>query len=171
MHPSRSFATPSRGAALRVERVTQLPDGFAELAADAQGDGQRMLEVLRQDWDAAALQRLRFDQPGEALLAAHLGGALVGLCGLTRDPYLRGVAAGRVRRLYVRRASRGIGAGAGLVAAVAAEAAAFGYARLRVRSPPSAFRFYEGCGFLRLVGQTAATHARPLSREWPAGTP
>ena len=34
------------------------------------------------------------------------GNALVGICGLTRDPYVPQDLVGRVRRLYVRRASR-----------------------------------------------------------------
>uniref|UniRef100_UPI0022EA40E6 GNAT family N-acetyltransferase n=1 Tax=Falsiroseomonas oryzae TaxID=2766473 RepID=UPI0022EA40E6 len=102
---------------LVLARVTNLPDGFEELAADAQADGVRLLEVLREDWAAG---RMRFDAPGEALFAASAGQALLGLGGLTRDPYLRGEEAGRVRRLYVRRAARRHGAGRALLAAIAA---------------------------------------------------
>ncbi|WP_439594810.1 GNAT family N-acetyltransferase [Falsiroseomonas sp.] len=138
----------------------QLPEGFAELAADALADGQRMLEVLREDWHQGAL---RFDGWGEALFAARIGSALVGLCGLTRDPYLKTETVGRVRRLYVLRAARRAGVGRALVAAVEGEASGSGYPRLRVRAPASAFAFYESCGFLRAVGEPAATHARMLA--------
>ncbi len=137
----------------------QLPEGLGELAADATADGARMLDVLQEDWAAGTL---RFDGWGEALFAAHLGDALLGLCGLTRDPYVQAAAVGRVRRLYVLRAARRAGVGRALVDAVAEEAARSGYPRLRVRSPASAHAFYERCGFLRAVGEASATHVRPL---------
>jgi GNAT superfamily N-acetyltransferase len=145
---------------VRVARLSVLPDGFEELAADAQADGERMLDVLREDWLAGLL---RFDAPGEALFAAYAGDALLGLCGLTRDPYLRDEKVGRVRRLYVRRAARRHGAGRALVDAVTRGAGAAGWARLRVRAPASAFAFYEGCDFLRTVGERSATHARMVA--------
>ncbi|MDP3419240.1 GNAT family N-acetyltransferase [Falsiroseomonas sp.] len=151
-------------AAIRIVRIATLPEGFEDLAADALGDGQRMLEVLREDWQAGTL---RFDGPGDALLAAHLGTALVGLCGLTRDPYLPQDRVGRVRRLYVLRAARRAGVARALLQAVAGQAAACGYPRLRVRAPVSAFGFYESCGFLRAVGEKAATHTLSLP---PKGT-
>ena len=159
LRPGRPDAAPSGRPPLRTERIVRLPDGFEELAADAIADQQRMLEVLREDWVAGTL---RFDAWGEALFAVHAGEALLGLCGLTRDPYLEGEAVGRVRRLYVRRAGRRCGAGRALVEAVVATAAACGYPRLRVRAPANAYAFYESCGFLRAVGERSATHIRPL---------
>jgi GNAT superfamily N-acetyltransferase len=149
-----------------VAPVTALPPGFEELAADALADGERLLGVLREDWESGAM---RFEAPGEALMAAWAGPALLGLCGLTRDPYLAAEPVGRVRRLYVRRAARGHGAGRALVGAVAAAAAQAGWSRLRVRAPVAAFAFYERCGFLRSVGAKAATHVMRLSA--PPGTP
>ncbi|MBU8538158.1 GNAT family N-acetyltransferase [Falsiroseomonas tokyonensis] len=159
LHPLRpdGAAPPAK---IRIERIVHLPEEFADLAADALGDGQRMLEVLREDWHEG---RLRFDDWGDALFAAHIGSALVGLCGLTRDPYLKTEIVGRVRRLYVLRAARRSGVGRALVTAVALQAAESGYPRLRVRAPVAAFAFYESCGFLRAVGEPAATHARILT--------
>jgi len=136
-----------------------LPEELEDLAADALGAGQRMLEVLREDWQAGTL---RFDGVGDALFAAHAGTALVGICGLTRDPYLSQAELGRVRRLYVLRAARRAGVGRALLRAVAIHAAGLGYPRLRVRAPVAAFAFYESCGFLRAVGEKCATHTMPL---------
>lgn len=150
---------PGGEAALRVLRLTALPAGFEELAADATGDGVRLLDVLREDWLDG---RLRFDQPGEAFFAVLAGPALLGVCGLTIDPYTRSERLGRVRRLYVRRASRRAGAGRALLDAVVAAATEAGFPRLRVRAPASTFAFYERCGFLRTVGEASATHLRPL---------
>jgi GNAT superfamily N-acetyltransferase len=143
-----------------VSRIAALPPGFDELAADAVADGQRLLDVLAEDWESGAL---RFDGPGEALFVAEAAGALVGVCGLTRDPYLCDEAAGRVRRLYVRRAARRHGAGRALLGAMAQAAWNAGWPRLRVRAPVAAFTFYESCGFLRTVGAKAATHVMPVS--------
>jgi GNAT superfamily N-acetyltransferase len=153
---------------LRILRLPGLPAGFEELAADALADGLKVMEVLRADWDSGTL---RFERPGEALFAAFAGTALLGVCGLTPDPYLKDEQAGRVRRLYVRRAARGHGAGRALLGVVAAEARGQGWARLRVRAPATAFAFYEACGFLRAVGEPAATHSLSLNLSAPPGTP
>jgi len=153
---------------IRTARIAALPAGFEDLAADATADGLRLLQVLAEDWRSGAL---RFDAPGEALFAAFAGEALLGLGGLTRDPYLRREDAARVRRLYVRRASRRHGAGRALLAAIVAEAAAAGWPRLRVRAPAAAFAFYEACGFLRAVGEVSATHVMPLAAPAARGRP
>jgi GNAT superfamily N-acetyltransferase len=142
-----------------IERIAALPEGFAELEADARADGQKMLSVLREDWESGAI---RFDAPGEALFAASRGNALAGIAGLTRDPYLTAEEAGRVRRLYVRRSARRYGVGRALVAAIIAAAEGGPWERLRVRAPAEAFAFYDACGFMRCV-EKAATHVRQLS--------
>lgn len=153
---------------IRVMRLSGLPEGFEELAADALADGQKVLEVLRADWDSGAL---RFERPGEALFAAYAGSALLGLCGVTPDPYVQDEQTGRMRRLYVRRAARRHGAGRELLRAIAAEARGHGWLRLRVRAPAAAFAFYEACGFLRAVGEPAATHSFALVVSPQPGTP
>lgn len=159
LRSGRPEPQPAARPEFRVERILRLPDGFHDLAADAQGDSQRILMVLQEDFEAGTM---RFDGWGEALFAIHRGDALLGLGGLTRDPYAAGAAVGRVRRFYVLRSARGSGAGRALLEAVATEATHCGYPRLRVRAPASAYRFYESCGFLRAVGEKGATHVRPL---------
>jgi GNAT superfamily N-acetyltransferase len=76
-----------------------------------------------------------------------------------------------VRRIYVRRAARQHGVGRALLGAVAAQALEFGWVRLRLRAPPAAFAFYEACGFLRAVGEPAATHSFALGLSAPPGRP
>ncbi|WP_203074210.1 GNAT family N-acetyltransferase [Falsiroseomonas ponticola] len=147
------------GTALRIARVVQLPEGFAELAADAHASGERMLAVLREDWEAGTI---RFDGWGEALFALQGPNGLVGLGGLTRDPFAGDDVVGRVRRFYIRRSARRAGAGRALLGAIVAAATEAGYPRLRVRAPASAFAFYEACGFLRAVREKGATHILPL---------
>lgn len=157
--PATTQVAPPGTPTLRIERIVQLPAGFADLAADAHGSGERMLEVLREDWEAGTI---RFDGWGEALFAAHGPNGLVGIGGLTRDPFAGEDVVGRVRRFYIRRAARRAGAGRALLGAIVGQASAVGYPRLRVRSPASAFAFYEACGFLRAVREKGATHIMPL---------
>jgi GNAT superfamily N-acetyltransferase len=154
----------SRVLPVRVLRLCALPAGIENLAADATADGHRLVEVLREDWASGTT---RFDGQGEALFGAFLGEALLGLGGLTRDPYLKDGIAGRVRRLYVVRSARRHGVGAMLVAAAVATGRAAGWPRLRVRAPAAAFAFYEACGFLRAVGEVSATHVMPLAGASP----
>ncbi len=149
---------------MRVLRLRALPERLDNLTADAMADGHRLIEVLREDWASGAT---RFDRPGEALFGAFTGEALIGLGGLTRDPYLKEGRAGRVRRLYVLRSARRHGVGAMLVAAAVATGRAAGWPRLRVRAPAAAFAFYEACGFLRAVGEVSATHVMPLAGASP----
>jgi GNAT superfamily N-acetyltransferase len=149
---------------LTVRRLAALPAGFGDLEADATADGHRMLVVLREDWESGVM---RFAAPGEALFGAFMGEALLGLGGLTRDPYLKEGEAGRVRRLYVRRSARRHGVGRALLDAVAEAGREGGWPRLRVRAPVAAFAFYEGCGFLRVVGEVSATHVLPLVAAGP----
>lgn len=149
---------------LTVRRVAALPAGFDDLEADATADGHRMLGVLREDWESGVM---RFAAPGEALFGAFAGEALLGLGGLTRDPYVKDGEAGRVRRFYVRRSARRHGVGRALLDAVADAGRDGGWPRLRVRAPMAAFAFYEGCGFLRAVGETSATHILPLAAATP----
>ena len=153
------LAVPLGSAAITVLRIAALPEGFAELRADATADGARLLDVLEEDWLDG---RLCFDRPGEAFFAAMAGAALLGVCGLTRDPYTKSEGQGRVRRLYVRRSSRRNGAGRALLEAVHGAAREAGFARLRVRAPASAFAFYERCDFLRTVGEPSVTHLRAV---------
>lgn len=149
-------------------RLHILPESVADLAADATADGVKLIDVLREDWEAG---RMTFDAPGEALFGAFIGDALVGLCGLTADPYMQQEGVGRVRRLYVLRAARRAGVGTALVAAVEDAARAAGRGRLRVRAPASAFPFYSRLGFLRAVGEPAASHVKHLITESPPGRP
>lgn len=142
----------------RVERATTLPPGFPALRETALVEGWRMLRVLEEDWESGVL---RFDHPGEALLAGWEEGELAGIAWLSRDPYAEQPGIARLRRLYVAPRYRGRGLGRALVEAAAGMATEFGYRLIRVRSPAAARRFYEACGFLPAVVRSA-THIRPL---------
>jgi GNAT superfamily N-acetyltransferase len=96
---------------IRIEQVVgSLPPALTPLAAQARSEGFRHLDRLIADWEAGAL---RFDRPGEVLLAAYTGPDLVGVGGLTVEDSLPD--AFRVRRVYVGPACRHRGVGRLLV--------------------------------------------------------
>jgi GNAT superfamily N-acetyltransferase len=96
---------------IRIERVIDtLPAGFETLRAEARREGHTMIERLAADWTAGIH---RFDQLGEALLAARVGAALAGIGGLTQEPTIPGAL--RMRRFYVRAGYRRAGVGRALV--------------------------------------------------------
>jgi GNAT superfamily N-acetyltransferase len=96
---------------IRIERVIDiLPAGFETLRAEARREGHTMIETLAAGWAAGTL---RFNQPGEALFAAHVGTALAGIGGLTQEPAIPGAL--RMRRFYVRAGYRRSGVGRALV--------------------------------------------------------
>jgi GNAT superfamily N-acetyltransferase len=134
-------------------------DGLASLVAEAERDGWRFVRRLVEEWASGVTG---FDGPGEALFAAVAGGRVVGVCGLTVDPYIASPRVGRVRRLYVAAMHRRAGVGRQLVGEVICSARSrFDVLRLRTNDP-SAARFYTGLGFLPSVGEPDCTHVMDL---------
>lgn len=119
-----------------------------------------MLDVLAEEWAAGTN---RFAGEGEALFGAFgADAALVGIGGVTRDPW---VAALRMRRFYVLPAARRDGAGRGLAAAALGHARRSEAGLLRLRAPADAFAFWERLGFVPIPGDPQATHAMVLGPE------
>lgn len=106
----------------------------------------------------------RFALPGEALFGAFRGEALVGVCGLNRDPYGGRAEVGRVRHLYVARAERRQGLGRALLQAVIA-AAERHFTRLELWTlSPEAAALFRALRFEEAGDDLFATHRRLLSR-------
>jgi GNAT superfamily N-acetyltransferase len=143
-----------------ISRLYELPpDSLAELVAESERSGHRFVRRLVSDWSSGAN---RFNRPGEALFAVHVGGQVVGVCGLNADPYVPEPRVGRVRHLYVRAAHRRSGIGRQLVTAVI-EAAAGVFDRLNLRTEnPQSARFFEGLAFRACAGQLHCTHVLNL---------
>jgi GNAT superfamily N-acetyltransferase len=83
------------------------------MRAEARAEGFGMLDTLVREWGAGTL---RFDRAGEALFGVFEGTVLAGIGGMTVEPMLPGTL--RMRRFYVRRPYRGIGAGRRLAEAL-----------------------------------------------------
>ena len=128
-----------------------LPVGFDDLREEAHTEGYRMLDRLAADWQAGMV---RFDRPGERLLAAEGNGVLAAIGGLTLDPVM--VEALRMRRFYVRRQFRRSGIGRCLAADLLdppAKAGRLVTVNAAARSSP----FWEALGFVR-EEQSGHTH-------------
>lgn len=114
---------------------------------------------MEAEWESGTT---RFDGKGEVLLGAYLGDALVGICGLNKDPYQKQGNVGRLRHLFVSEAGRGHGVGSALVRAILERAkGSFDVVRLRT-DPDVRGRFYERLGFKR-TSEPDATHAIRIS--------
>jgi GNAT superfamily N-acetyltransferase len=144
-----------------VVRLTELPaDRLADHVAESEAAGFAFLGRLVDEWESEAN---RFARPGEGLVAAVLGGRVVGVCGLSVDPYTARERVGRVRHLYVAAGHRRRGVGSLLIAAVVAAAeGVFDRLRLRTDSEPVA-RFYEAIGFQPRFEEAACTHVLDLA--------
>ena len=104
----------------------------------------------------------RFTKAGEILLGAFEGEKLVGVCGLTIDPYVESPGVGRLRHLFVGKAGRRQGVGSALVREILAHAAGhFAIVRLRTDADIRG-AFYASFGF-RPINDPNATHQLRIS--------
>ncbi|MCK1970652.1 GNAT family N-acetyltransferase [Franconibacter sp. IITDAS19] len=139
---------------IAIRPVTPYSADFERLREESQALGFNMLNRLSTHWqDGSNL----FSAPGETLLGAFLGDALVGVCGLNRDPYDETPRAGRVRHLYVSHPVRGVGVGHVLLSSVTQHAREF-FDYLNIRAPQTAFRFYQRAGFTPVEAHPQITH-------------
>ena len=128
-----------------IQQIAQLPPQILALEKEAVGEGFRFLTRLVTEWHSGAN---RFDAPGECLMAVYLNQQLIGIGGLSVDPYA-GNNAARLRRVYVAASSRGQHVGQTLVKALVARAALrFQIVRL-CTDTPEGNAFYTHCGFKR----------------------
>jgi ribosomal protein S18 acetylase RimI-like enzyme len=143
-----------------IERFSGSPaDHLGALIAESERLGLTFVQRLAREWESGVN---RFDGPGEVLFAARVGAEVIGICGLTRDPYADDPKVGRVRHLYVRVPYRRAGVGEQLVADVIAAARSH-FERLHLRAGnPAAVRFYERLGFRRAADARESTHALDL---------
>lgn len=100
-----------------------------------------MLDRLATDWRTGML---RFNRPGEMLLAAEMDGALAAIGGLTLDPVWAG--AFRLRRFYVRPECRRAGIGRRLAVTLLDRPRRSGYV-VFVNAAAGSAPFWESLGF------------------------
>jgi len=142
-----------------VPRPITLPvPGLDALRSAARSEGFHFIDTLIDQW---ASGDNRFDRPGEILLGCFEDNLLAAVGGLNIDPFLNNPQTGRIRRVYVRPASRGRGLGRSLVIALLEHARSqFRSVRLRAVNPAAA-RLYERLEF-HPVEDPNATHILTL---------
>jgi len=120
------------------------PDGFDDLVAEASGEGVRNMGLLAEGWAAG----VRFQDDGEALLAAFLAGELAGIGGLSVEP-AASEPARRLRRFYVRPSMRRRGVATALASALIHEGFdSVGLLTVNAAASPAAGPFWEVQGFV-----------------------
>ncbi|MCZ8521058.1 MULTISPECIES: GNAT family N-acetyltransferase [Paenibacillus] len=130
---------------------------IAGLLAESMEEGFRHVGRLAAEYESGTN---RFDREGEALFFAYDGDQVVGVYGLNRAGEDAG--AGRVRRMYVLRASRRTGVGSALLQAVAAKAKGH-FSRLELRTDSeAAAAWYEAWGFKVRKDREDVTHELTL---------
>ena len=131
-----------------VRLFDEPPDGFDDLVAEASGEGVRNMALLAEDWRNGA----RFQDDGEALLAAFLAGELAGIGGLAVEP-ASSQPARRLRRFYVRPAVRRSGVASALASALIHEGFdSVNLLTVNARASEAAAPFWEAQGFVPDAG-------------------
>jgi ribosomal protein S18 acetylase RimI-like enzyme len=152
---------------IRISRWTaeNLPSGLSRLAKMAQDEGYLFIVRLQDEWLDGSN---RFAGPSECLFIAEASliaeasdaasdgdgtrsaettNDLVGIAGISRDPYQTGTGVGRVRHVYVDKPYRSQGIARELVrACLSYSSAGFRIIRLSTSNPVAA-RLYERLGF------------------------
>ncbi len=138
-----------------IRPITLPLTAMAALQAEAQIEGYEFIETTMTEWVSGVN---RFDGPGETFCGYFEDGQLVGVGGLTLDPFAGRADVGRIRRIYVRAAWRSRGIGRAIVSALL-DHAQMGFASVRLRAENAeAARLYESMGFAR-IHDAHASHA------------
>jgi GNAT superfamily N-acetyltransferase len=125
-------------------------------------EGFRFLVRLKEDYLTG---QKCFNAPGETLLGAYDQAQLLGVCGLTRDPYSNDPHIGRIRHLYIRPDARSHGIGSRLVRAIE-ERAAGTFTSLVLRTDTEAASwFYIALGYEPTPESTTATHCLAIGHD------
>lgn len=144
------------GMPFEIEQILHLVRAEIEpLRVASLGEGFSFLDRFVGAWDQG---KSRFQDEGESLWGAYCEEELVGICGLSRDPYGGKPTVGRLRHLYVLPVRRREGVGRALTLAVIGKAQEnFQSLELRTDQEKAAI-FYERIGFMKVEGEERVSH-------------
>lgn len=138
---------------MRMEPVVEdLPGEFDALQAEARAEGHQFLDRLANEWASGAM---RFQQPGEQLLAVYSKNTLAGVGGITVDPDIPDAL--RMRRFYVRPRFRRTGIARSMARALMDRAFQVTN-QITLNAAPNSVLFWESLGFIPDPGHRR-THA------------
>jgi GNAT superfamily N-acetyltransferase len=130
-----------------------------DLRAASTAEGFQFIERLVTE---LANHPSQYEGQGVALLGGYALGQLVAIGGFSADPYTTEQGLGRLRRVYVLPAWRGMGVGRHLVRTLEAQAAETYRALVLRTDTAAAARFYEALGYAPFPAGGTATHRRSL---------
>ena len=143
---------------IEIQQITHLPAEVFTLEKEAVAEGFRFLTRLISEWESGTN---RLNAPGECLMAAYSNQQVIGIGGLSVDPYTQPDTA-RLRRVYVAPAARNQHVGQALVKALVAQATLH-FQTVRLSTDTSGGdAFYLRCGFTR-TEDVHATHIIELA--------
>ena len=129
-----------------------------QLARAAKDEGFAFVQRLRSELETGSVER---DGQRSFFIVIESESRVIGVGGVTPDPYIATPDVGRVRHVYIAPAFRNQGLGQQLVAALEL-CAAKQYKNLRLRTDTlAAARFYERAGYTP-VEEESATHRKQL---------
>jgi GNAT superfamily N-acetyltransferase len=135
------------------------------LVQESHAEGFRFLIRFEQEYLSG---QVRFEGPRESHRGAFEDSALIGMAGLTRDPYRGNPQTDRVRHVYVLINWRARGIGKALMAEIEHRARADFHALVLRTDTRSGAKFYPALGFEQLAARGTATHRRILVCDSPA---
>ena len=144
----------------QIVRLTHLPADIATLAAVAAEEGHGHITRLEQEFDSGLN---RFEHAGEALFGVFVSGQLVGVGGVTRDPYVSDTDAGRIRRVYIHPDHRRRGLARALMRHIEAAAATHFTTLNLFTASDEASEFYLRLGYHRQHDHDKVSHSKPGS--------
>ncbi|TAZ00803.1 GNAT family N-acetyltransferase [Rhizobium leguminosarum] len=136
----------------------RLPQEIADLESEARQEGYLHITRLIDEWSTGDN---RFQRDGERLLGAYVDDALAGIGSMTVETAMSGVL--RMRRFYVRPATRGRGIGRILALALLDHARSFCTVVIVHAGNDGAAKFWESLGF-QPHGRDGYTHLLALQR-------
>ena len=147
---------------IKVQVVEAIPFiGFESLRLESEKEGYRFLGRLEEEWGNG---KNRFSKKGEALFKVVYLKELVGIGGITQDPYVIKEDFGRIRRFYIKPNWRRKGIGQLLLQYIIInQSGHFKEINLRTDTD-SASQFYEKNGFERVLDKTHQTHRLRLTK-------
>ncbi|PJK33018.1 GNAT family N-acetyltransferase [Pseudomonas sp. S10E 269] len=143
---------------IEIQQITHLPAEVFTLEKEAVAEGFRFLTRLISEWESGTN---RFNAPGECLMAAYSNQQVIGIGGLSVDPYTQPDTA-RLRRVYVTPAARNQHVGQALVKALVAQGTLHFQAVRLSTDTSGGDAFYLRCGFTR-TKDVHATHIIELA--------
>lgn len=143
---------------VEIQQLVRLPPQILALEKAAVAEGFRFLTRLIAEWNSGAN---RFEARGECLMGAYLDKCLIGIGGLSVDPYARNTA--RLRRVYVVASSRGQYVGQTLVDALVEHATQHFRSVRLFTDTPEGDTFYQHYGFKRSDDEHA-THTLLIAK-------